>query len=263
MGVFPAWWFYPCILIILTAKWGARMKHWDFWGWLGFGALWIGGIVIALDTSFKLTGGPFRSAISGLIDSPVWGFSPVFFLTIGTLILTAHHFGWIGHPAIEAEFVRQPGATPQIDIHFEKRSPYEVSKIQAHHVLSTVRIGLRNSGGGALSNCKVYIDAVSPETAYPGGFPLLLDQDGFTIRHDDPEKLIDIAGRFDHVDKFKFSAPVPGGFWDAGASHYVDADIARTIVIKVEATERQRSATFRIWCDETKALHLEFISYVD
>jgi hypothetical protein len=80
------------------------------------------------------------------------------------------------------------------------------------------------------------------------------------LRHDDPEKLISIAGRWEHVEKFKLHTPVSGTFFDATTN--IDVEPPRTIVIRVVATECQRGATFRIWSDEAKALHLDFISYV-
>ena len=67
---------------------------------------------------------------------------------------------------------------------------------------------------------------------------------GFTQRHDDPEKLVDVAGHWNHVDKFRSCAPIGGTF--AEALGYIDAKETRTIVIKVVATECQRSASFRL-----------------
>ncbi len=154
-----------------------------------------------------------------------------------------------------------PKRQPEIEICFYRRSPYEEIEVSHGRTLSTVRIGIKNSGGGALSNCKVSIDKIAPEPAIPGGLPILLSGAGFTVRHDDPEKVIDIASHWDHADKFRFSAPLSPGF--AEAQGYIPSQPSRTIAIKIVATERQRSATFRIWADEKRALHLEFIGYVN
>jgi hypothetical protein len=51
---------------------------------------------------------------------------------------------------------------PQIKICFKTASPYEVSDVMHGHVLSTVRIGIKNSGGGTLSNCKIFIEKMTP-----------------------------------------------------------------------------------------------------
>ncbi len=154
-----------------------------------------------------------------------------------------------------------PGnSAPQIEIHHQPKSPYEVSEIQHHRVLSTVRIGITNPGSHPLSNCKVYIEQITPEPALPGGLPILLDGAGFTLRHDDPEKFVDVAAHWDHVDKFRFSAPIGGGF--AETLSYIESKQPLTIVIKVVAIECQRCASFKIWTDEAKAMHLQFISYV-
>ncbi len=149
---------------------------------------------------------------------------------------------------------------PHIEIHHQQNAPYEVSAIQHHHVLSTVRIGITNSGSRPLSNCKVYVEKIAPEPALPGGLPILLDGAGFTLRHDDPEKFVDVAAHWDHVDKFRFSAPIGGGF--AETLSYIKSRQPLTIMIKVVAVECQRCASFRIWTDDAKAMHLQFISYV-
>lgn len=154
----------------------------------------------------------------------------------------------------------QENTAPQIEIHHKSASPYEVSEILHHHVLSTVRIGITNAGGRAISNCKVYIEKIVPEPPLPGGLPILLDGAGFTLRHDDPEKYIDVASHWDHMDKFKFSTPNVGGF--AETQSYFESKQPLKITIKVVAVECQRCALFRIWTDDTKTMHLQFISYV-
>jgi hypothetical protein len=246
---------------------GERMRQWTFWEWVAYASLGIAAAVIALDTSLKLTTGSLRQEVSGLLESPIWGFTPLFFFLVGTATFVLREMGWLDRsrrPIAASDRHHGPAPkslAPSIEICFEKRAPYEVSDVQHHHVLSTVRIGLRNSGGGALSNCKVYVDKISPEPSIPGGLPVLLEDAGFTLRHDDPEKLVDIASHWDHVDKYRFSAPIGGGF--AEAVWYIDDQPQRTIVIKVVASECQRSATFKISTDESKALHLEYIGYVN
>jgi hypothetical protein len=148
---------------------------------------------------------------------------------------------------------------PKIEICFDKGAPYEVSNVDHHHVLSTVSIGLKNSGS-PLPNCKVFIEKISPEPPLAGGLPILLEGGGFTLRNDEPEKVIDVAAHWDHVDKYRFNAP-HGHF--AETFNYIDDKELRTIVIKVEASGYQRSASFRIWTDNARALHLEYIGYVN
>lgn len=154
----------------------------------------------------------------------------------------------------------QAGRPPQIEIHFEKRAPYEASSIENRHVLSAVRIGIKNAGGGALSNCRASIEKIAPEA--PISLPMRLRGEGFRLRHDDTEELVTIAERYDHVDKYRFAVPLMGGFWDSASIGYLDAATVRTIVVKILATECERSATFKIWSDESKAVHLEFLGYV-
>jgi hypothetical protein len=163
---------------------------------------------------------------------------------------------------------RKPGSTEpaskgpgSIEILSRSGAPYEETKASHQRVVSTVRVGLSNPGGTPLANCKVYIEKISPEPSLPGGLPILLEGAGFTLRHDDPEKLVDIATHWDHVDKFRFNSPPAGTF--AESQLYIDDQPSRTILVKIEATGYQQSASFRLSTDDSKSLHLEFIGYVN
>lgn len=133
-----------------------------------------------------------------------------------------------------------------------------MSDIQGERVLSTVRIGIKNSGNGSLSNCKVYLEKMSPIDNLIGRLPMLLERGGFTLRHDDPEQFVDVASHWNHVGKFRFVAPHG---WFAETLNYVDDGIRRTIVLRVDAIEGQRSATFEIWTDTSKIIHMKLIGY--
>jgi hypothetical protein len=138
----------------------------------------------------------------------------------------------------------------KIDICFNPGAPYEISEIIQGRVRSEVRIGIRNSGGSPLSNCKVYIESVSPPPAHFGLFPALLDG-SFVLRHDDPEKLIDIALYWNHLKQYRFSTPV-GGFISAESLNYMNETEQRDFVVKFVATECQKSEMFKILVDETR-----------
>ncbi len=94
--------------------------------------------------------------------------------------------------------------TPKIDICFSPYAPYEISEIIQGRIKSTVRIGFKNSGTMHLSNCRIYIESVSPPPVHLGLFPAILDGGTFILRNDDPEKLIDVAYYFEHVNKYRF-----------------------------------------------------------
>ncbi|MGH6671469.1 MAG: hypothetical protein ACRECV_05770, partial [Xanthobacteraceae bacterium] len=143
-----------------------------------------------------------------------------------------------------------------IDILFEPR--YQTSEISHGHGLSTVRIGLK-AQGKTFSNCRVYIEKIAPEPPLPGGAPpLLLQGNAPMLRPDDPETIIDVAYKWHHVGKYRFSTPLP-----PMDSHLldIDDDPPRLIEIKVAARsdtdEFQKIALFRIRVDELKRLHLE------
>ncbi|CAE6837201.1 DUF4062 domain-containing protein [Paraburkholderia aspalathi] len=149
----------------------------------------------------------------------------------------------------------------KIEINTGPTTPYCVTDVRSGHVQSTVRIGIKNTGGKTLSNCKVYIENISPPTNSPGGTTMLLDGTGFQLRHDDPEKHVEIAAHGDNHDKFRFSTPIGGGFFDT--AQWMDDNTRRTFAIRVVATECERSALFEIWADESRKLHLKLLNYVD
>ncbi|MCP1121405.1 DUF4062 domain-containing protein [Robbsia andropogonis] len=150
---------------------------------------------------------------------------------------------------------------PEIEMVTKSAAPYQVSEATNGQVLSTVKIGIKNAGGKTLSNCKVYIEDITPPTNSPGGATALLDGTGFQLRHDDPEKLVEIAGHWDSHDKFRFSTPIGGGFFDN--SQWLDDNTRRTFSVSVTATECKRSARFEIWPDESRTLHLKFLGYIE
>lgn len=150
---------------------------------------------------------------------------------------------------------------PKIEIHTEDRPPYQITDVKGGHVESTVKVGITNAGGKTLSNCKVFIERIAPPTSLPGGESQLLDGSGFHLRHDDPEKLLDIASHWDHIDKFKFSTPMPGGFFNNAV--YMEDGVKRTFAVRVVATECERSALFEIETDAAKRLHLKFLNYIN
>lgn len=89
---------------------------------------------------------------------------------------------------------------------------------------------------------------------------MLLDGTGFQLRHDDPEKLVEIASHRGN-NKFRFSTPIASGFFDT--SQWLDDNTRRTFSIRVNATECKRLARFEIWPDESKRLQLKFLNYIE
>jgi hypothetical protein len=150
-------------------------------------------------------------------------------------------------------------APPQIEIGFEAGFPYEITELRGEHVFSAVRIGIKNAGGGVLSNCRVFVDRISPMPEIVGGLPLELEEKGFNIRSDDPEKIVEIASHWNHMNQLRFSAPAATF---AEGINYIDDKNPMTFVVRVAATECQRSATFKLETDTEKALHLRFVGYM-
>ncbi len=144
---------------------------------------------------------------------------------------------------------------PMLEMRFTPGAPYETTTVSNGRTLSTVRIGLKAQDGLSLSNCKLYVEKIAPQPPLPGGLPILLEDQNFSIRHDDPERFVEIASHWNHVDKFRFSSP--GGHW-AETMNYIDDDVSRVIELRIKAEpEYEKSVAFRIWTDELKRLHME------
>lgn len=166
-----------------------------------------------------------------------------------------------GHEAANSSLPSQQEQPPKIEIRTEPASPYQVTDVQAGQVQSTVKIGIRNAGGQTLSNCKVYIEKISPPLSPAGLSSLLLDGTGFQLRRDDPEKFVEVASHWDHHPQFRFSTPLSGAFFNEQL--LMDGGSRRTFAIRVAAHECERSALLEIWADESKKLHLKFLNYLN
>ncbi|MCA8150671.1 DUF4062 domain-containing protein [Burkholderia contaminans] len=152
-------------------------------------------------------------------------------------------------------------AEPKIEFTTGLGAPYHVTELQSGHMLSTVRIGVKNTGGKPFSNCKVYVEQISPPPDLPGAERKLLEHAAFRLRNDEAEEIVDIAAHWDHINRFRFCAPLPGG---AFGDPYDLNDIGpRTFVIRAVAAECERSANFELRMDEAFRLHLTFLSYID
>jgi len=170
--------------------------------------------------------------------------------------------GWVRASSVNAIHGLQSTLPPKIEMFSDTSERYHVNEIQSGRRLSTVKIGIRNTGGKTLSNCKVYVEQIEPPPDIPGaGSTKLLDTGVFQLRHDDPERLIEIAAHWDHIDQFRFVTPLPGG---AFGNPFDLKDIGkRTFAIRVKATECERSAKFELITDDLKRLHLKFLCYIE
>jgi hypothetical protein len=142
---------------------------------------------------------------------------------------------------------------PKIEIRFEeKHRPYETWEISHNQMLSTISIGLKNTGEASASNCKVYIENIAPlPSPFYGAPPIQIDGSGFVLRADDPEKLIPIAGKWGNSTKYRFLAPHSG--W-AETLNYIECGPERAVEIKIVSTECTESAIFMIECNGHSAL---------
>lgn len=168
--------------------------------------------------------------------------------------------GWVRASSRGASAASQED--PVIEFFTGPGAPYHLVDNTSGRSKSTVRIGVRNTGGRTLSNCKIYIEHGDPPSDNHHQGPYLLETGAFQLRGDDPEKLVDVALRWNHLDAFMFCVPFPAGF--AGATTYdMKGNGPRTFVLRAEATECRREAKFQIVTDESSVLHLTMLGYLD
>jgi hypothetical protein len=62
------------------------MRHWTFWEWIAYGALFVAALITAADTSFKLAPN-VTARLPEFFHSELWGFAPAVFVVAATIIL--------------------------------------------------------------------------------------------------------------------------------------------------------------------------------
>src|SRR5581483_9843281 len=67
------------------------MRRWTFWEWIAYAGLYVGAVILAIDTGFKLS--PDLTA-PAFLHSPWWGFAPAVLITFSTGVLLLREFGY-------------------------------------------------------------------------------------------------------------------------------------------------------------------------
>lgn len=144
---------------------------------------------------------------------------------------------------------------PKIEIMSAGGAPYEMMQMVGERTRSYVKIGLKNGGDITVSNCAVTIEKVIPDVFRAA--PIKLEAPEFNLRHDDPEKFIEVAEYWGHAGKIRF-CELPSTF--SGPRTYFDAGQRYQILVKVRASETTRSALFDLWVDPSSQLRLQFVA---
>ncbi|MFL9939988.1 DUF4062 domain-containing protein [Paraburkholderia graminis] len=203
----------------------------------------------------------FRTLVTSNMCAPVDHIKDIFIQarkSIEVLAKERELDGWVRASSVTKAV---PHSAPSIEMFTDASDRYHVNEPHTEHNLSTVKIGIRNAGGGTLSNCKVYVERVEPPPNLPTAPRILLDTGVFQLRHDDPERLVEIAAHWDHIAMFRFCAPLPGGAF--GNPFNLNDCGTRTFTVRVIATECERAAQFELETDESKRLRLKFLRYAD
>jgi len=105
------------------------MRHWTFWEWVAYAALFIASLIIAAETGFK-TEPEVMERLPAFVHSGWWGFSPLAFVLFATIILVtrALFFSMPSGPDLRAQ-VRPEPATPNYQAwrHVEKFSVFQAA----------------------------------------------------------------------------------------------------------------------------------------
>jgi len=72
------------------------MKNWTFWDWVGYAALALGAIFLAVDGGLRNSPEIQKMGLPPFFSGVLWAFLPLIFVIAGTLILLARGLGWIG-----------------------------------------------------------------------------------------------------------------------------------------------------------------------
>jgi len=176
------------------------------------------------------------------------------------LLLMAH--GALGGRIEEAINNKEPLRTdfPGFDIVLHEGVPYEAMGESQGKALSIIRIGIKNTGDSPISNCKVYIDGINPVPA-KCDTPIVL-KEGLNLPVDFPEVLVDIASQREDMNRYRFTAAAEEGASDE-PSDYLDDETPRIVMVKAESAECQRNASFKIWSDDRKRMHIRLIGHVE
>jgi hypothetical protein len=67
------------------------MRHWTFWEWVAYAALFVAAMIVAADTGVRIT--PDLAAyLPAFVHGPIWGFAPLILVVGATIILVLREF---------------------------------------------------------------------------------------------------------------------------------------------------------------------------
>jgi hypothetical protein len=67
------------------------MRHWSFWEWVAYGALFVAAMIIAADTGVRIA--PDLAEYSpAFVHGAIWGFAPFVLVIVATIILLLREF---------------------------------------------------------------------------------------------------------------------------------------------------------------------------
>jgi hypothetical protein len=71
------------------------VRHWTFWEWVAYAAIFVAALIIAADTGFK-TAPDLMTRLPEFFSSVWWGFAPVTLVIVATIILLLREFVFTG-----------------------------------------------------------------------------------------------------------------------------------------------------------------------
>jgi len=83
------------------------MAHWTYWEWVAYAVLFIAALIIAADTGFKQAP-ELMEKLPAFFHSTWWGFAPLAFVLLATVILVGREFEWFGRRSPAPEQTSAP-----------------------------------------------------------------------------------------------------------------------------------------------------------
>jgi hypothetical protein len=99
------------------------MRHWTFWEWVAYGALFIAAMVVAADTGVRISP-ELAVHLPPFIHGVIWGTAPLAFVLLATTILVLREFFFKKHPSTTTPLTPQAIPTRlQLQFHPDSITP--------------------------------------------------------------------------------------------------------------------------------------------
>jgi hypothetical protein len=122
------------------------MRNWTFWEWVAYACLFVGALILAAETGFRISPDFLASVKPQFVQNPIWRFAPLGLIVTGSLVLIASAIGWLGPYG----FWRRP-----FTAFLERDSQSELMGVQTFQNVSYIQISVK--ANRPLKSCMAWI----------------------------------------------------------------------------------------------------------